>query len=142
MGRSHCYQQRGRMLLISHILHLIHRYDGATNGHLHNLWMSHGSMSHSCQTRSSAKEQSKLSSGKRGCGVVAHYSEAQEGAFVFQELQLLGGCLKGGPEGTLHAVAAKHLYPTILGAHLSGHPMTVSGPVMQQRGGMRMIEGT
>ena len=81
-------------------------------------------------------------SGQQGDGVAAHYGEAQEDAFVFQELQLLGSCLKGGPEGTLHAVAAKHLYPTILGAHLSGHPMTVSGPVMQQPGGMRMIEGT
>ena len=86
--------------------------------------MSHGALCRtSCQTRSSVKgavQAEVLAAGV--CGVVAHYGEAQEGAFVFQELQLLGGCLKGGPEGTLHAVAAKHLYPTILGAHLSGHP--------------------
>lgn len=104
--------------------------------------MPHGAMPHFCQTRGSVTEQGRVRFWPAGDGVAAHYGEAQEGAFVFQELQLLGGCLKGGPEGTLHAVAAKHLYPTILGAHLSGHPMTVSGPVMQQPGGMRMIEGT
>ena len=77
-----------------------------------------------------------------GDGVVAHCGEAQESAFVFQELQLLGGCLKGGSEGALHAVAAKYLHPPILGAHLSSHLMIVSDPVMQQQGGKRIIKGT
>ena len=55
----------------------------------------------------------------QGANAGAYCGKPEESALVLKKLQLLGGRLEGRPEGTLHSIAAKYLYPPIPGAHLS-----------------------